>query len=189
MGDLCRALGVALMLSLSRWRSFSLRYPLFSQLKSSLLRRRSPYPPPAGPPLSKLSCLASSASIGVVIGGMIANSLNLFLFPPALLTSIVSVATAYLSTLESCEGDLMRCAAMKVIGLLSLLWSSATETGVPSISLQVSRRTVSYLTSFNRKFKVTETILNFFSRLFNSFSENKRTATSPITPPIFSDEQ
>jgi len=167
LGDLFRALGVALILTVTRFRALSRRYPLLTQVKASITRRRARFPSPSTPSFSQLTSAVSSATIGVAIGSMIANALNIFLLPPFLLGTLMGGMMMLTSGRDTCEGDLIRCVSMKVFALITLVWNSGTETGVPAIVMRLTKRSLGHLNVFNNKYKVTESVGRLSTRLLS----------------------
>jgi MFS family permease len=143
LGAFFRALAVTLILTLSRWRSVTGQYAFVMQLKCALLNRRHRFPPNAPPNLrayrptpehplefSMTICLIASGLLGAILGWMSADAINLFLFPPSLVALASAVFFAFTATSETTLGDLVRCAAMKGVGVASLVTSAAAETEV-----------------------------------------------------------
>jgi len=143
LGAFFRALAVTAILTLSRWRSVTGQYAFMMQLKSVLLHRRHRFPPNAPPNLrdyrptpehplefSMTICLVASGILGATLGWTSASAINIFLFPPSLIALASAVFFAFTATSETTVGDLVRCAAMKGVGVTRLVTTAAAETEV-----------------------------------------------------------
>ena len=92
-GELFRALGVTLIVTLQRWRSCTDQYPVFRQLRCMIIRRRHRFPENAPEKLwhyqptdlnpmefSMRQCMIAAAAVGGLAGWAVASMINLFLF-------------------------------------------------------------------------------------------------------------
>jgi hypothetical protein len=179
LGELFRALAVTLLLTLERWRSFTSDYPLMRQLKCTLVRRRNRFPPYAPSNLrryrptpehplefSMTMCMLSAGLLGALLGFIAANAAGIFLLPPSLLSLVMGVFLSFSATLESAEGDLIRCSAMKGVGLVRLVASAAAETEVPRKTLGLAGFVGTKIADIDQQFQIKDRVFSFASYLF-----------------------
>jgi len=169
LGAFFRALAVTLMLTLSRWRSVTGQYAFMMQLKSILLNRRHRFPPNAPPNLrdyrptpehplefSMTTCLVASGLLGATLGWMSASAIDIFLFPPSLIALASALFFAFTATSETTVGDLVRCAAMKGVGVARLVTTAAAETEVRPKAFALAGQLGRRAQQIDRRFHVVD---------------------------------
>eukprot|EP00613_Pedinella_sp_CCMP2098_P045386 CAMPEP_0171780608 /NCGR_PEP_ID=MMETSP0991-20121206/59720_1 /TAXON_ID=483369 /ORGANISM="non described non described, Strain CCMP2098" /LENGTH=492 /DNA_ID=CAMNT_0012388029 /DNA_START=42 /DNA_END=1517 /DNA_ORIENTATION=- len=180
VGALFRALAVMLLLTLERWRGFSRDYPLLKQLKCVLVRRRNRFPPHAPPNLRRYRatpehplefsmsvCMLSAGILGALLGYILANALAIFILPPSVLALAIAGFLLFSATFESVEGDLVRCTAMKGVGLVRLVAGAATETEVPRKTLGLAGFVGTKIVALDQRFHVKDRVFAAANYLFN----------------------
>ncbi|CAM9457811.1 unnamed protein product [Chrysoparadoxa australica] len=178
-GDLFRASGLALMLSLPRSRSLARSYPLFPYIKRSLgMGQRMEFPPNAPNPWSykqvyqddpefgMLKVLLAQAFIGLFIGYIIAQIPVVFL--PTFLVALVSGGFfAYIATLKTPQGDLSRVFGMRTVAYLGLIKALDKDVMVSRKFLEVCSICVSTALFWDRKFKIKEKLFAGLGAAYN----------------------
>jgi len=178
LGELFRALGVALLLTLSRWRTFTGQYPIIVQLKALLVRRRRRFPPNAPPnlyryqptpeqplPFSMYVCLLSAGLLGILGGWSTAKAshavLPSFLVPPSLVGLASGGFTAFVATQESMAGDLLRCGAMKTVGAVRLVCEAGVDCQVPAKTLALGGQVAVKAQAMDKRYRISERVVGF----------------------------
>uniref|UniRef100_A0A7S2RK47 Uncharacterized protein n=1 Tax=Rhizochromulina marina TaxID=1034831 RepID=A0A7S2RK47_9STRA len=185
LGDLTRALGVTLLLTLERRKALSGRFPFMRQLKCTLVRRRSRFPLNAPANLwrhsadgfSMTAVVLAAGLLGCAIGLTIADAARLsrFLIPHWLVALAAGGVMSSVTTAESVEGDLARCASMKAVGVARLVFDAAGDTRVASKTLSVAGLAGRKLAAFDQQYEVTRKVGRgvswFVSRMSSSRAE------------------
>jgi hypothetical protein len=140
-------------------------------------------------PFSVATCLAGSGTLGVILGFVVANAVNIFLLPPWFLATATASLMAYVSTLEGCEGDLVRCVSMKCVGLARLVTSACRETEVPSKVLALAGQVGTRLAAFDRQYHIKDRVLAGGMWVFEKVSGSKQPANRPRRKRPRRDEQ
>ena len=167
-GELFRALGVTLIVTLQRWRSCTDQYPIFRQLRCIIVRRRHRFPenapeklwhykPTAVNPMefSMKRCMMAAAAVGWLAGWAIGSTISFF---PVFLAAIFAVFSLYTARVDRSMETSYGVCIVKFAGIVGLVAGTAIETNVPTKTLAVGGRFYRWSVAFDRKHRVTERV-------------------------------
>lgn len=176
-GDLFRALGLGVLLSLKRSHRVSVLYPMWPQLRAALhFGPRAPFPPTAavespwkyragerGLVFSMTKSMLAVAFVGGAIGYILSR---LIIFLPDVLAALaVGGAAAYLATRSSAGGDLVRLLGMRVVALASVIAGVDDDVGAWDKASVVGSMCFSKLIAWDRKYQVTRKLTALLASL------------------------
>jgi len=182
-GELLRALGVSLILTLQRSGTLKQQYPLLTQVKAVVVRRRRRFPPNAPKSLWKYSpspespvqfsmsrAILAAGFLGSMLGYMAAKAINMFILPPWLLALASCGMLVYSSTMEASQGDLVRCLSMKCVGLAGLVIDAAGETKVAPKSYAVAGQLGKKMNALDAKYKIKDKVFAVTGKVFSGMA-------------------
>jgi len=82
----------------------------------------------------------------------------MFFLPPWLLGLVSSGMLVYSSTMEASQGDLVRCMAMKCVGVAGLVVDAAGETKVAPKAYAVAGQLGKKMSALDAKYKIKDKV-------------------------------
>lgn len=187
---------------LERWRACTSQYPVFRQLKCTILRTpRLRFPPNAPEKLgnyrptpdnpvqySWMQCSVAAFVAGGILGSVVASSMELHKWSGLFMFAFAAFS-CYDSTVESRAGDLVRCIAMKCAAIFNLFLAATTETEVPTKTLALGGRLYRWGVAFNTKYRVSANVSRIFGDIFNRVmdqgGDGRNDSIDPVSTQAF----
>ncbi|KAJ1462589.1 hypothetical protein M885DRAFT_505545 [Pelagophyceae sp. CCMP2097] len=183
--EFCLALGLTANAALDRSRSLNGQYPIFKQLKSALhLAPRRNFPPDVEDPWQYDPAQASMTndgkpppqfSMSLALGAMLAlggfgSSLIPLppLFPSSIFGLLAAGGLAWTATLRNARGDAARCVAARLIALVRIIMSCASEARLFGKASAAVRLSALHLGAFDQKFGVSKGLMSLFNKVLAS---------------------
>ena len=182
LGDLFRALGLALILMIKRSESFTARYKILPQLSPFLrLNSRLPFPPRtdnpwqyqaideiSDPPFAMIKTLIVLGILGTMFGWQLAKVI--YILPTWLVGFISGTTSIYGGTLRDPNGDLLRVIGMKIVALTGLLIEINEELLISPKLGEVCHISFSQIAALDRKYQIRRRILDFIGYFMETLS-------------------
>ena len=172
-GELVRALGLALILSIQQISNIRHSYPTKPYLLASMgFQPRTQFPPDTNnpwaytprfstdPDFSMLYTLIAMTLLGSTIGGAVP------VLPPWLGATIGAAGSAWGTTWQSPPGDVMRCMGARLVALGKVVVETNSQLKLVSKTMIVAGNILDKVLILDRKHKIKEKIVNASTVLY-----------------------